>query len=217
MFCESLPLCPIPRSLLALLCKWGPAPCQSMQTCCCYRLCLRPSHYARIRLRCPHFGLPFQYIICDSLTPSLRYTKKIKPCFFTPQKLNFKLPMQVHHDKQPDSADHNSLIRCLRIDLAILIYVSFQNHDCLSCHWCFTTLYFVFITTLNGFCFLCSIIWYENSFSSPLNQKWSKKKTNTPPMSGLNLLSYPSSKPFKIRVTSLSWTLGVKTQVLFEV
>lgn len=37
-----------------------------------------------------------------------------------------------------------------------------------------------------------------------------------PPMSGLSLLSYPSRRLFRMCVTSLSYTLGVSTHVLFD-
>lgn len=44
----------------------------------------------------------------------------------------------------------------------------------------------------------------------------SMKNPNPPPMSGLSLLSYPSRRLFRMCVTSLSYTLGVSTHVLFD-
>lgn len=44
----------------------------------------------------------------------------------------------------------------------------------------------------------------------------SVKNQRPPPMSGLSLLSYPSSRLFRMCVTSLSYTLGVSTHVLLD-
>lgn len=42
------------------------------------------------------------------------------------------------------------------------------------------------------------------------------KNRHPPPISGLSLLSYPSSRLFRMCVTSLSYTLGVSTHVLLD-
>lgn len=44
----------------------------------------------------------------------------------------------------------------------------------------------------------------------------SMKNQRPPPMSGLSLLSYPSSRLLRMCVTSLSYTLGVSTHVLLD-